>query len=88
MAASLKACSEPTRGHRATSSSKPVKNIKQTGQQSKPPKVRETSAQLQRFLDEADADYKSLAIPGTESHHKTAKEQRRQAINEAVAREY
>ncbi|OBT81686.1 hypothetical protein VE02_09489 [Pseudogymnoascus sp. 03VT05] len=86
MAASLKACSEPTR--RVISSSKPTKNIKQTAQRSKPPKVRETSAQLQRFLDEEDADYKSIAIPGSESHHKTAKEERRKAINEAVAREY
>ncbi|KFZ04162.1 hypothetical protein V502_10360 [Pseudogymnoascus sp. VKM F-4520 (FW-2644)] len=74
--------------HRVTSSSKPTKNIKQIGQRSKPPKVRETSAQLQRYLDEEDADYKSLAIPGSESHHKTAKEERRKAINEAVAREY
>ncbi|KFY31585.1 hypothetical protein V493_00973 [Pseudogymnoascus sp. VKM F-4281 (FW-2241)] len=73
---------------RVISSSKPTKNKKQEGQHSKPPKVWETSAQLQRFLDEEDADYRSLAIPGSESYHEAAKEERRKATNGAIAREY
>ncbi|KFY33311.1 hypothetical protein V494_07724 [Pseudogymnoascus sp. VKM F-4513 (FW-928)] len=70
------------------SSSKSAKGTKQVERRSKPLKVPETSAQLQRFLDEEDADYKYLAIPGSESHYKAAKEERRKAINEAVSREY
>ncbi|KFY08953.1 hypothetical protein V492_05764 [Pseudogymnoascus sp. VKM F-4246] len=87
MAASLKSCPEPTRG--VMSSSKSAKGTKQVERRSKRLKVQETSAQLQRFLEEEEeADYKYLAIPGSESHYEAAKEERRKAINEAVSREY
>jgi hypothetical protein len=51
-------------------------------------KVRKTSAQLQRFLEEDGPDHRSLAVAGSEAHHEAAKEERRKAIEQTVTREY